>query len=267
MSELMPRSAKSGTHSDLDSYNISIVETSPVQFFESSADPDPALDNLDPAILTWSNAVEPNLAEVTARYLGQLDLATHVSPESAIDDFALATLELLRYDGRHITLSTCYNIPLNICGTIVDAQAAVCLIYRPSTTILLVLVDEKTLLDKAGNAETLVVRQAIATFQFNNERRKERGQPVLENMTIPCISMFGTVPTFYLVPVTRELSEAVMTAQYPTSRTVVQKCRTVAAHQMQPGNGMADIEFRKLAFKRFIAFKSLARSCWEKFLV
>ncbi|KAF9565087.1 hypothetical protein CPC08DRAFT_704899 [Agrocybe pediades] len=238
--------------SDLNSYNISIVEISPAQFFESSADPDPALDDLDPAI--WSNAVEPNLSKVAARYLGHLDLATHVFPEGAIDDVAKATLELLRYDGRYITLSTCYNIPLTICGTTLDAQAAVCLIYRPSTTILLVLVDEKTLLNKAGNAETQVVRQAIATFQFNNERRKERGQPILERMTIPCISMCGTVPTFYLVP-------------YPTSRTVVQKCRTVAAHQMQPGNGMADIEFRKLAFKRFIAFKSLARSCWEKFLV
>ncbi|KAF4617518.1 hypothetical protein D9613_006332 [Agrocybe pediades] len=154
--------------SDLDSYNISIVEISPAQFFESSADPDPALDDLDPAI--WSNAVEPNLSKVAARYLGHLDLATHVFPEGAIDDVAKATLELLRYDGRYITLSTCYNIPLNICGTTLDAQAAVCLIYRPSTTILLVLVDEKTLLNKAGNAETQVVRQAIATFQFYGNR-------------------------------------------------------------------------------------------------
>ncbi|TFK20062.1 hypothetical protein FA15DRAFT_682699 [Coprinopsis marcescibilis] len=87
-----------------------------------------------------------------------------------------------------------------------------------------------------------------------------RGQPVLEVMTIPCITMFGPTPTFYLVPVTRELSDAVMTAQYPTSETRVLKYVTVAAHQRRISDGMADPEFRKLALKRFLAFKSLAKS-------
>jgi hypothetical protein len=36
--------------------------------------------------------------------------------------------------------------------------------------------------------------------------------------------MIGTRPIFYLVPVTRELSEAVATAQYPRYPAVVNKC-------------------------------------------
>jgi hypothetical protein len=129
-----------------------------------------------------------------------------------------------------------------------------------------VLVEDKALFHKA-NAEAHVVAAAIAAFQFNNTKRAARGQPVLGVMTIPCITMFGTTPTFYLVPVTRELSDAVMTAQYPTSQTRVLKCVTVAAHPGRISDGMADPEFRKLALKRFVAFKSLARSYWQQSLV
>ena len=143
-------------------------------------------------------------------------------------------------------------MPLTICGETCAAQADVCIVYRP-TTILLVL--DKRFFDKT-NAEVQVVAEAIAAFQFNNTKRVERGQHELEVMTIPCITMLGTTPTFYLVPVTRELSEAVITAQYPTTQTRVLRCVTVAAHQSRISDGMADPEFRKLALKRFVAFKS-----------
>ena len=85
-------------------------------------------------------------------------------------------------------------------------------------------------------------------------------------MTIPCIKMVSTTPNFYLVPVTKELSDAVMTGQYPPTQTRVQKCVTVAGHQRCIADGMADIKFRKLALKRFVAFENLARSQWENFI-
>lgn len=59
-------------------------------------------------------------------------------------------------------------------------------------------------------------------------------------MTIPGI-MVSTNPTFYLVPVTKELSDAVMTAQFPQP-TWVLKCVTVAGHQRRVSDGMADTE-------------------------
>ena len=127
------------------------------------------------------------------------------------------------------------------------------------------LVEDKPLFNK-NNAEAEVVAEAIAAFQFNNTKRAARGQSVLEVMTIPCITMFGTTPTFYLVPVTRELSDAVKTAQYPTSQTRVWKCVTFAPDQRRISDGMADIEFRKLALKRFVAFKSLAKSYWGQYV-
>lgn len=84
-------------------------------------------------------------------------------------------------------------------------------------------------------------------------------------MTIPCITVVGTTPTFYLVPVTKELSDAVMTGQYPPTQTRVLKCVTDAGHQRRVSDGIADVEFRRIALKRFLAFKNLARSHWQQF--
>ncbi|PPQ94213.1 hypothetical protein CVT25_006873 [Psilocybe cyanescens] len=259
------RSAKSGsnwTDAEFLNYNISIMPTSPAAFFQSSEDP--SLDHLDPAILTSHNSEDPNLSDPTEDYLGYLELATYNVREFAIDDFAVATLRLLGFNERHTIVATHYTIPLAICGETRDAQTDVCLMHLP-TTVLLVLVRDRTLFNKP-NAEAHVVAEAIATFQFNNTKRLERGQDVLDVMTIPCITMFGTTPTFYLVPVTRELSDAVKTGQYPTSQTQVLKCVTTAGYPIQVRKGMVDTEFRKLCLKRFIAFKSLARGYWQQFL-
>lgn len=262
------RSAKSGsdwTGAELLAYNIVISPTSPDVFFQPVSGPDPTLDHLDPAILSSPNGNDPNLSEIAGRYLGYLDLATNATQESAIDDFAAATLVLTGFDKQQFsTVATRYIIPLTICGETRAAQTDVCVVYRPST-VLLVLVEDMTLLNKT-NAESQLVAEAIAAFQYNNAKREARNQPVLEAMTIPCITMVGTAPTFYLVPVTKVLSDAVMTGQYPPTQTRVLKCVTFAGHQRWVSDGMADIEFRKIALKRFVAFRNLARSHWQHFI-
>lgn len=160
-------------------------------------------------------------------------------------------------------LCTRYIVPLTVCGERHLAQIEVCLVHRPSA-VLLVLVKDKTLLNKIS-CEVQLIADAIAAFQYNNTKRAAMGQPMLETMTIPCITMVGTNPIFYLVPVSKELSDAVMTGiQYPPTQTRVLKCATVAGHQRRFGDGMANIEF--LALERFVAFKSLAKSHWEQFL-
>ncbi|TFK29010.1 hypothetical protein FA15DRAFT_691481 [Coprinopsis marcescibilis] len=240
-------------------YNISITPTSPDNFFQH--DPDPSLDHLDPSILT-SPAIhfdDPNLSESTAEYLGYLDLATRASHVSAIVDFAAATLRLLGFRAPKTTVATRYIIPLTVCGEKRAAQTDVCIIHRPST-ILLVLVEDKTIFNNtpAFDVEAQVVAEAIAAFQFNNGKRADNGRSILEAMTIPCITMSGTTPTFYLVPVTKELSDAVITGHYPTSPTHALK---------RVSDGMADMEFRKIALKRFLAFKALAKSHWQRYIV
>src|SRR6266571_1639710 len=87
-----------------------------------------------------------------------------------------------------------------------------CLV-QGSSTILMVIQEDKSTLSLC-NPEPQVIAGAIATFQYNNIIRARLGESELDSMTIPCITMIGTRPTFFLVPVTQELSIAVMTGQY-----------------------------------------------------
>jgi hypothetical protein len=266
------RSAKSGSDwsiNELLAYRIAIKPLSPDQFFRSGADP--SLDHLDPAILTApAGDSDPQLSENVAQYLGYLDLAAVATQEGFIDDFSRETLRLLGFSGRNLILSTRYIIPLTICGeTNRTAQTDVCLLHRP-TLILLVLVEDKTLSNRT-DPESQVVAEAIAAFQFNNFKRESWGLAPLESMTIPCITMSGTRPTFYLIPVSQDLSTAVATGQYPPAETEVFKCVTVLQHaagrsQRRASEGMEDTEYRKLALRRFLAFKALAQNHWETIL-
>jgi hypothetical protein len=79
--------------------------------------------------------------------------------------------------------------------------------------------------------------------------------------------MSGTRPTFYLVPVSMDLSDAVQMGQYPLKETEVFKCVTVLlGHNHRISEDMCDTTYRKLALQRFLAFKTLAESHWTKFL-
>ncbi|KIJ21258.1 hypothetical protein PAXINDRAFT_159434 [Paxillus involutus ATCC 200175] len=230
------RTAKSGsdwTANELLAYNITVL---PGHFFLT---PDPSLDHIDHAILNSPpDDTNPAISRAAASYLGYLDLAARATQENFINDFAAETLKLLDFNERGITVSTRFIIPLTICGESDRvAQTDVCLIHIP-TFVLLVLVVDKTLYNRT-DAEVQVIAEAIAAFQFNNRKRKDRGLNPLNAMTIPCITMKGTRPIFYLVPVTTELSNAVITGQYLATQTQV---------------------LGKLALKRFLAFKVLARS-------
>lgn len=236
----------------------------PNEFFSHSTDP--SLDHLNPAILASRGDPNVNVSKSAADYLRYLDLATRASQENLIDNFTAETLKLLEFNELDNTLiMTRYIIPLTICGDANRvAQTDVCLLHYPSLVLLVVVVD-KTVFSKS-DPQPQVVAEAIAAFQTNNTKREASGLPLLDAITIPCITMAGTRPTFYLVPVTRELSDAVMTGQYPINQTKVLKCTTTGVHARHSSEGMEDIEYRKVALKRFLAFKTLAKSHWVHFL-
>jgi hypothetical protein len=114
--------------------------------------------------------------------------------------------------------------------------------------------------------EPQVIAAAIAVFQCNNRRRGEMGQPQLESMTVPAITMTGARPVFYLVPVTEELSESVATAEYPLTTTEVKKC-VVAIEGGHESVGMKNLDFRQLALRHFAAFRTLAETHWSAFMI
>ncbi|KAF8312577.1 uncharacterized protein EI90DRAFT_2951192 [Cantharellus anzutake] len=116
---------------------------------------------------------------------------------------------------------------------------------------------------KMTQPETQVIPVAIAMFQYNNKKRVNTGLAPLDAMTVPCIAMARTRPTFYLVPVTKALRDAVVSGEYPETPTTVLKCNTVLGPNRPISKGMED---RRLAFQRLIAFKDLSRGHWKKFV-
>jgi hypothetical protein len=256
------RSAKSASDwsdYELIAYNITVSSRSPGEFFPT---PDPSLDHIDLAIFNSPpyNG-NPALSGVAAGYLGHVDLATGATQGGPIVDFAAETLKLIGFQDLRTIVSRRYTIPLTICGE-TDHIAVMDVSLFHNLSFVLVLVTGWTSTDEA-NTKARVVAEAIATFQFNNRHREKRGLDPLGTMTIPCISMASTRPAFYLVPVTMELSNAVTGGRYPATRTQVLVCHTVGA---RAETGMDDTEYRELALKRFLAFKTLAKPHWEQIL-
>ena len=262
----LTRSAKSGNdwgRNELLSYHITVTAISPQEFFQQG--PDPSLTGLDPALIHFPLDAT-NVSDDTYRFLSYLDLATNAGQETAVNDFARELLRIVGFEERGCVLRTHHIMQLSICGdNNKSAQTGVSLLDRRST-ILLVLQEDKPVFNSSG-PEPQVIAEAIAAYQHNNERRQRMGLSTLSTMTVPCITIIGTRPTFYLVPVTEELSDAVITGQWPEVGTQVVKCVTVAGHNRRLSEGMETPEYRKVAFQRMIAFKALAKNHWDKFLV
>ena len=264
------RSAKSGshwTHNELLAYRITVTPIQPQAFFGQEADP-PLTGLVDPALLTCPvNPKEsPHLSDASYYFLRHLYDATTSSQESAVDDFARELLRVVGFIERGLILRNRFIIPLNICGDATKvAQTDVCLADGDSL-ILLVLQEDKSNFNDS-DPEPQVIAEAIAAYQNNNDRRIRMHLPRLHSMTIPCITMVGTRPTFYLVPVTQDLSNAVSSGQYPRVETTALKCVTVAGRNRSLSEGMESPEYRRVAFQRMVAFKALAKGHWEKFLV
>ncbi|KAG2745296.1 hypothetical protein P692DRAFT_20836978 [Suillus brevipes Sb2] len=82
-------------------------------------------------------------------------------------------------------------------------------------------------------------------------------------MTIPCITMIST----RTVPITKALSNGVATGQYAEAQTTVVKCVTSLGHNRRVNEGMETLEYRRVAFERFLAFKALVKEYWQTFIV
>jgi len=235
----------------------------PQEFFHQNPEPPPVGVDLS---LIDSAVDADNVPDDTFQYLTHLDLATNAGQESLIDDFSWETLHILGFAEWGLALSTHYIIPLTICGdNHWTAQTDVCLLAQWSM-ILLILQEDKTIFNLT-QPEPQVIAEVIAAYQYNNEKQQTRGLPILDAMTIPCITMVGTWPTFYPVPVTQVLSIAVVTGQYPEALTKVVKCVTFLGQNHQSSEGMETPAYKRVAFQRFVTFKDLAKEYWQTFLV
>ncbi|KAJ7870143.1 hypothetical protein B0H14DRAFT_2345757, partial [Mycena olivaceomarginata] len=140
--------------------------------------------------------------------------------ESAVDDFAVLLFQELGYVPVGRVIRTRKDIPLVICGEHRHAKTDVCIIDDGG--ILLLVQEDKRHAD-GGNPVPQLVAEAIAAFQSNNLTRELTfGLPPLPFKVVPGITMKGTSPIFFKVPVSQELVTAVIGGVYPATETIVQ---------------------------------------------
>jgi hypothetical protein len=209
-----------------------------------------------PDLLTNLTADEM-LDDESYQVVRYMDLAMNLVPgeESAVDDFAIQLLRTMGYEGRAMgrDLRSRKDIPLLICGEWRHANTDVCIISRDE--ILLLIQEDKRHLE-LGDPRPPLIAEAIAAVQYNNSAQDILGLSPLGLKVMAGITMIGTYQTFFKIPVTPELIQAVQKGQYPATPTVVTMHRPDIprpAHRL--GEGMRPLDNRRNILACFEAFK------------
>lgn len=250
------RNAKSGrdwTINDLTAYNITILRQNTATFFGQAALPPPPHH---PDLLNRLTADEM-ADEESYQVVRYMDLAMDPVPgeESAVDDFAMQLLRVMGYAGRALgrDLRSRKYIPLFICGEWRNAKTDVC-VMDTNGYLLLVQADKRHL--EIVDPAPQLIAEAIAAVQSNNRTRDLLGVDPLDVKVMAGITMTGTSPTFFKIPITLELIEAVQRGEYPATPTVVAMHRPeVSRPARRLSEGMRPLDNRRCILACFEAFK------------
>ena len=129
---------------------------------------------------------------------------------------------------------------------------------------ILFLVQRKKPTLQPSGTEPQLITGAIAVFQYNNQSCIKMGLPALDKMSIPCITVEGTRPLFYKVPVTQRLSDCFAFGQSPEEQTAVTCCGPRAPSKAHVG--IESLDYRRTALRYYYTFRDLAEDCWAHIL-
>ena len=184
---------------------------------------------------------------------------THINEESAVDDFARTLLECFDYDEGDLVICSREELKLDMCGSCTSAKPDLCVETSKLTIKLLVQEDKgyqismnKTLANT--NPEAQVIAEAIAAFQENNKIRRRLHLATEKKQMIPCITMLGTCPTFYLFCVTHDLAEAVRLGEEPDEISIVRRY-SIPMIGLPLGDAMLDNEIKLHAFQCYFSLR------------
>jgi len=183
-------------------------------------------------------------------------MATVPDEESAVDDFVVELFKALHYVGRDVgrIVRMRKDLPFWVCGEERHVQTDVCVM--DSTAILLLVQEDKRHMD-CTDPEPQLVAEAIAAFYNNNQTRVQTlDQAPVANKVIPGITMKGTMPTFYKIPVTTDLVRSVQYGEYPAQETVVYShYPAVPRPARRYSEGMKPLDNRRVILACYEAFK------------
>ncbi len=273
------RSAKSGcdwTPNELLAFNIKVVPTNATVCFGDPVLPQPSIS---PIILGNLAMPDDDISNDEKAFFLHLSSVENGYEESAVDDFAALLLRLMKYNqGPECMIRTRKEISFFMAGQRVAANTDVCVIDRDAV-ILVVQEDKVKFYQPAlsnflmtsqrqyqahfAEIEPQLIAEAIAAFSQNNSNRVSAGLPKLTSRRMPGIVMIGTAVSFYLIPVTDTLQEALSTASYPTQETVVFRFIPPVPDPFQyivRSKGMRPLENRSIVLQCFEAFRKFVVS-------
>jgi len=222
-------------------------------FFGSTELPPP----MNPSIAGFIEVEDRGGAEdsETRKLLHYLDLALNpkVGQESAVDTFVSKLLEQSGYDAEDRIIFIRHALPFVICGTTSLAQTDVCIM---DDNEILLLVQEDKRATSIKDPEPQVIAEAIAAFALNNKTRQKYNLQPCNEAVIPAMTMTGTYPIFYKIPITTQLSQAIQQGTYPQTETRILRFSPVLPRRislgMRPLDNRGEILACLEAFKRFI---------------
>ncbi|KAF8905951.1 hypothetical protein CPB84DRAFT_1676031 [Gymnopilus junonius] len=251
----LPKDADNWTQEELVAYHVKVRQEDFSTFFELPELPDPS-HTVKPSILTTVNSAGASDPD-TFQFLRNMERAVDQGAlePSAVADFAVTLLETMKYDQMPYALCRWKNLQFIMSGEVVKAEIDVCLLDPgPAENIHLILL---ALRPDQDDAEPQLVASAIAAFRRTNIVRKELGLPRLEERTFASVSMEGTQPMFYKIPITRRLVKVVEgrdDGKGPLAETVVK--RYVPEMPDGVGDEMRGLENRRWWMGCFEAFKN-----------
>ncbi|KAF8524621.1 hypothetical protein BU17DRAFT_42813 [Hysterangium stoloniferum] len=249
------RTAKSGndwSQAELHAYNIVVEWQEAPTFFGVNPLPQPAVAGE----LLHNVAADDMVNDANYKLLRYMNLAMDpvFAEESAVDDFAVHLLTLLGYVPRTRIARTQADIPLTICGQECHTKTNVCIVDLDD---ILLLVQEDKRHKEPKDPEPRLIAKAIAAFQTNNYRRTHiLGQAPIVHKVMPGITLKGTSPIFYKIPVTTQLAQSVALGVYPAAPTVVHAhLPAVARPARRLSEGMKPLDNRSTILACYEAFK------------
>jgi hypothetical protein len=246
-------SSKSGsdwTEDDLSAFKITFEGQDSATFF--GVDPLPHPVNIPAAILTDLSRKMDTQDRETYRFLGLMEQAmSSATLETAVDDFSQNVFRLMRYDDPGFLVRSGVDLTFFMCGEERHAQTDVCVMNND--LILLIVQDDKRLAN-AANPQAQLVAEAIAAFHQNNILRDKMNLSMLNSTIMAGITMCGTSPVFYKIPITQDLVDCVRMGVEPSIDTKV--LRHIPLFPDGIKEGMVPLGNRLVALKCYDAFKA-----------
>lgn len=110
---------------------------------------------------------------------------------------------------------------------------------------------------RAQESAPQLIAQALGAFTHNRTLRAIEELPILESYTFPGITMKGSYPILYKIPVTGKLVDAVNHCQHPPDVTLVKRLMPPGLDEPNLESGFLSLQNRRIWLQCFEAFKAL----------